>query len=176
MPYRMGKRQAFADRTRQRIVAAAREVVASGTPATVSAVARKAGVSRVTVYNSIGAKDRLFSALVPAQPRRLSASTARERLHELLRQTSAGWAANPGLFRHLPQPLDSAEEARQIAERLADEDELRPGCSIKEAEDVIAVLTSFSAFDRLHHDGRRTPTVVAEILMRLAGGVLAYHP
>ena len=65
---------------------------------------------------------------------------------------------------------------RPLAERLADEDELRPGCSIKEAEDVIAALTSFAVFDRLHRDGRRSAAAVTEILGRLAGGILAYHP
>jgi hypothetical protein len=51
-------------------------------------------------------------------------------------------------------------------------DELRPGCSIKEAEDVIAALTSFEIFDRLYKDGRRSPAAVAEILARLASGIL----
>jgi hypothetical protein len=63
--------------------------------------------------------------------------------------------------------------SRQLAERLAANDELRPGCSIKEAEDVIAALTSFAFFDRLYKDGRRSPAVVAEILARLASGILA---
>lgn len=172
----MARRQVAADRTRQRIVAAAREVVASGAPATVTAVARKAGVSRVTVYNSIGSKQQLLKGLVSAQPHVLSAPTAREQLLELFRQTSARWASNPALFRHLLEAIEPVDEPRRIAERLAEADELRPGCSIKEAEDVVAALISFPVFDRLHRDGRRPPSAVAEILMRLAGGVLAYHP
>jgi hypothetical protein len=60
-----------------------------------------------------------------------------------------------------------------LAERLAASDELRPGCSIKEAEDVIGALTSFEVFDRLSKDGRRSPAAVAEILGRLASGILA---
>jgi hypothetical protein len=34
------------------------------------------------------------------------------------------------------------------------------------------MLGGFAAFDRLHHDGRRSAAAVAEILMRLARGIL----
>ena len=49
---------------------------------------------------------------------------------------------------------------------------MRPGCSLKEAEDVIGALTSFGVFDQLHQDGRRSPASVADILMRLAAAIL----
>ncbi|MGA8921934.1 MAG: hypothetical protein WB682_02230, partial [Candidatus Dormiibacterota bacterium] len=65
------------------------------------------------------------------------------------------------------------EADRLLAERMAAADRLRPGCSIKEAQDVIGVLTAFETFDRLHQDGRRSAAAVAEILMRLGGGILA---
>jgi hypothetical protein len=60
-----------------------------------------------------------------------------------------------------------------LAERLATHDQLRPGCSVKEAADVIGILTSFAVFDRLHQGGRRSTSAVAEILMRMAGEFLA---
>jgi hypothetical protein len=66
-----------------------------------------------------------------------------------------------------------AMKDRALAERLASADQLRPGCSLKEAEDVIGALTSFAVFDRLHQDGRRSSTAIAEILMRLAGAILS---
>src|SRR5438105_812130 len=49
---------------------------------------------------------------------------------------------------------------------------VRPGGSLKEAEDVIAVLTSLAAFDRLHQGGRRPSASVVEILVRMAGAIL----
>jgi hypothetical protein len=67
----------------------------------------------------------------------------------------------------------AAIKDRALAERLASADQLRPGCSLKEAEDVIGALTSFAVFDRLHQDGRRSSTAIAEILMRLAGAILS---
>ena len=63
-----------------------------------------------------------------------------------------------------------------LALRLAADDRLRPGCSIKEAEDVIGIVASFSVFDRLHKGGRRSPAGVAEILMRMASGVMRPLP
>ena len=97
---------------------------------------------------------------------------ARDLLERHISAACSAWAKNASLFRHLPRFADS-DLNRQLAERLAASDELRPGCSIREAEDVIATLTSFEMFDRLYKDGRRSPAAVAEILARLASGILA---
>jgi hypothetical protein len=80
------------------------------------------------------------------------------------------------LFRGLPSSveIEAPNDDRALAERLSSSDQLRPGCSIKEAEDVIGALTSFPVFDRLYKDGRRSPAAVTDILMRLAAGILAY--
>ena len=137
--YTLGRRQRAVDRTRLAILAAARELVASGaTTVTTGAVATRAGVSRIT-------------------------------------DACALWASDPGLFRRLPQVADLEVENpsdRVLAERLADANLLRPGCSIKEAEDVIGAITSFAVFDRLYKDGRRSQAAVGEILMRLASTIL----
>ena len=173
----MGKRQAAADHTRRRILDAARELVAAGRTPSVGSIARRAGVSRITVYNRFGSRAGLLqSLLAPDAPATRPDAPPREQLRALLADSCARWATQPALFRHLPAPSGEGDGARRLAERLAESDDLRPGCSIKEAEDVIGALSSFAVFDRLHHDGRRPPAAVAEILLRLAGAVLAYHP
>jgi hypothetical protein len=177
-PYRLGRRQASVDRTGEAILAAARQLVAEAPPGLVSvgAVARRAGVSRLTVYNRFGSRAGLLRALVPEPGRSdLEGTDPREALHRRLLDASGAWAADPSLYRHLPTTAEMAEPEldRRLAERLAAGDALRPGCSIKEAEDVIGALSSFALFDRLHRDGRRSPAAVAEILMRLAAGILA---
>ena len=98
----------------------------------------------------------------------------RTSLHELLQQSCEQWSRAPALSRNLGQSVaaSSPDRERHLAERLAAGDALRPGCSIKEAEDVIGTLTSFPVFDRLHKDGRRPPAAVAEILIRLASTIL----
>ena len=176
--YRLGRRQPAVDRTARSILDAARELVAERPAAAVSvaAIARRAGVSRITLYNRFGSRAGVMEALVPhAEPSAPRVENAREALLEHLQAASAAWAANPALYRHLPSALaaDDPDEARSLAERLAASDALRPGCSLREAEDVIAALSSFAMFDRLHAGGRRPATAVAQVLMRLASGILA---
>jgi AcrR family transcriptional regulator len=182
----LGKRQAGVDRTRAAVLTAARELVAAGGGSTlnVGAVARRAGVSRLTIYNRFGSRSGLLRAVAgEAQRRTLPPATAngsrdpRTELHDRIAAACATWASDPALFRALPAATSAGDAAalrdRALAERLAGSDQLRPGCSLKEAEDVIGVLTSFGVFDRLHQDGRRSPAAVAEILMRLAAAILS---
>jgi AcrR family transcriptional regulator len=182
--YRLGRRQGEVDRTRSAILSAARELVAEhGPTSSIGKVAERAGVSRITVYNQFGSKERLLEALAAGMGRR-SGNTpveetgdAREELRRQIGQACVFWAADPSLYRwleaHHRWKGDESEQGHALAESLASQDQLRPGCSIKEAEDVIGILKSFAAFDRLHKGGRRSPSAVAEILMRMAGEFLA---
>jgi AcrR family transcriptional regulator len=181
--YRLGRRQADVERTRSGILAAAREVVSElGPESSVGKVAARAGVSRITIYNQFGSKARLLEALSaevgpgpdgapPGEPGSDPADTLRRRIE----QACAAWAADPRLYRQLPGRRghgDRSDLDHALAERLAAHDRLRPGCSIKEAEDVIGILTSFPAFDRLYKEGRRSASAVAEILLRMASGFI----
>jgi AcrR family transcriptional regulator len=175
--YRLGLRQASVDRTSAAIVAAARSELEQ-TPAralSVGAVARRAGVTRATVYNRFGSRDGLIRAVFPAT-RALVAfnKDPRDAVHDFLTSRCARWAANPALYRNVSHMQgDDGEEPRRLAEELGRFDQLRPGCSIKEAQDVLATLGSFAVFDQLHQDGRRSIHTCTEILLRLAGGVMA---
>jgi AcrR family transcriptional regulator len=174
--YRLGRRQASVDRTAGSILAAARELVASGSAASVGEIARRAGVSRITVYNRFGSRAAVIQALAPHEDKPIELDgDPRELLRRRLAEACSRWSTDPSLFRHLPPGISAGGSApnRELAERLAAADQLRPGCSIKEAEDVIGALASFEVFDRLHRDGRRTAAAVGEILWRLAGGILA---
>ena len=186
-----GKRQAAVDRTRTLVLEAARDLVASpeGAGLSLGAVARRAGVSRLTIYNQFGSREGLLRAVAgeahkrtvePAPPS--PPGDPREELRRRISAACARWASNPALFRGLSpagfSPAGTAHERRadddrRLAERLAMADQLRPGCSLKEAEDVIGALTSFAMFDRLHGDGRRSAAAVAEILNRLAAAILS---
>ena len=176
--YRLGRRQTAIDRTLRTILAAARELVAEQPAAAVSvaSIARRAGVSRITVYNRFGPRAAVLGALAP--PRTVLAPRVEdphEALRAFLHAATAAWSAYPGLYRHLPAVQHSTEpdEVRALVERLAASDALRPGCSLREAEDVIGALSSFAVFDRLYRDGRRPASAVADVLMRLASGILA---
>lgn len=174
-PYRLGRRQASVDRTASTIVEAAR-VELEKTPAhalSIGAIARRAGVTRATVYNRFGSKEGLLGALLPSETALVAINKdPREAVHDLLASRCASWAANPALYRNLAPAAESDETVRRLADELGRFDQLRPGCSIREAQDVLGTLASFPVFDRLHQDGRRSAAACTEILMRLAGGVL----
>lgn len=186
--YRLERRQAAVDDTRAAILSAARQLVAeAGLEASVGKVAERAGVSRITVYNQFGSKARLLEALAahagpgsPPMPEGEADSDPRVELRRRIEASCAAWALDPGLYRQLQAHRrgqgDDSELDRSLAERLAALDQLRPGCSIKEAEDVIGALTSFPVFDRLHKGGRRSTSAVVEILMRMASGFLIQQP
>jgi AcrR family transcriptional regulator len=177
--YRLGLRLAAIKRTRASILAAARDLLAIAPAEKVSlgAVASRAGVSRITVYNQFASRAGLLEALAPRPAPLLpdAAGDALDFLKQRISNACAAWSADPALYRNLPvaNRPGEMERDRALAERLAAGDRLRPGCSIKEAQDVIAVLTAFGTFDHLHQDGRRPTAAVADILMRLAGGILA---
>jgi len=171
--YRLGRRQAAVDRTTRAIVDAARRELGERPLLSLGAVARLAGVTRATVYNRFGSRASLLEALAPpAASSEPVGQDPREAVHEYLVSRCLRWVADPTLHRHLPTP-DEGDTPRRLAEHLGALDALRPGCSLKEAQDVLAMLGSFPTFDRLHQDGRRSGSAVAEILMRLAGGILA---
>jgi AcrR family transcriptional regulator len=180
--YRLGRRAAEVERTRARILAAARQVVAEHGPETsVGRVADLARVSRITVYNQFGSKSGLLEALSAdlrpgsgGGPADVAADPAAD-LRRRIEQACDAWAADPALHRRLfghRVEREQSDADHALAERLAAHDRLRPGCSIREAEDVIGILTSFPVFDRLHKGGRRSQAAVVEILLRMASGFM----
>src|SRR5437773_11948715 len=65
-PYRLGRRKPAAQRTRARVLRAARELLtarAGAEPFSVEAVARRARVTRLTVYHQFGSRRGLLEAL-----------------------------------------------------------------------------------------------------------------
>ena len=165
--------------TRARLLASARELVMAGggRMPSAGAVASRAGVSRLTVYHHFGSHAGLLIALAEsARPEAVPETSGdpTQRLRATIEAACTRWAMDAGLFRRLPvAAAGEASLARELALALAEADQLRPGCSLKEAEDVIALVTSFAAFDRLHQEGRRSPPAVAEILVRMASAILA---
>jgi AcrR family transcriptional regulator len=180
--YHLGRRQAAVDGTRAAILAAARDELASGVPGlSAGAVARRAGVSRLTIYNRFGSKAGLLRELAAGSrpvPARLAAeqSDPLDQLRQRVADSCTSWSADPALFRNLravgSEQVGASNGDRELAERLAASGRLRPGCSLKEAEDLIGAITSFEMFDRLYKDGRRSTGAVTEILLRLASTIL----
>jgi AcrR family transcriptional regulator len=174
-PYRLGKRQADVQDTRERIVAAARELFGQGGFHSVSLddVAKAAGVARATVYYQFESKSGLLDAVIASIIERVGterAQHAREhpdaalgvRLYvteivtffsseEVLLRNLHGLAAidpeTSGVF--------GQYEARRkdvlawLVKRLDDQGKLRPGVSQKHAVDLLWMITGFGSYDQL---------------------------
>jgi AcrR family transcriptional regulator len=196
-PYRLGRRQAAADQTRARVVAAARGLLATRGFAgfTIDAVARKAGVARMTVYYQFGSKVGLLEALCDSlaarggihqlagafcQPRALDA------LAECLTVFGRFWDSDRLVMRRLHglAALDPdfeevlrgrwarrREGLRVIVRRLADEHGRPAREELDEAVDVLYALSTFESFDTLAGPTRRLEDV-APLVYRLARAAL----
>lgn len=195
--YRSTARRTAADQTRSRIVEAARELLASpaGGGFSVEAVARAAGVVRMTVYYQFGSKGGLLEALFDhlAQRGRI------ERLRDVSQMPNplAALDAFIGMFadfydtdRVVIRRLNALagldpEVAHSLGKRVAWR---RHGAhallgriavghaalavDLDEAADVLMMLTSFETFDQLA--GSRAIADIAPTVQRLVrAGLLA---
>src|SRR4051794_40340683 len=105
--YRLGRRQPAVDGTARAILSAARQLVQDRPSAEVSVaeIARRAGVSRITVYNRFGSRRAVLSALAaPATQVAPPDGDAREALRRYLAASCERWAVDTALARNLPTP------------------------------------------------------------------------
>jgi AcrR family transcriptional regulator len=197
-PYRLGLRQAAAEQTRQRILTAARNLLATprGLSAfTIDAVAKQAGVARMTVYHQFGSKSGLLEALCDT----LATRGGIQQMGKVYREADplaamdqffavfAGfWDSDRLVIRRLNSlgaldpVLESvlrgrAERRRQHASALVGrltETLGRPSLeSFHEAVAILHTLSSFETFDCLA-GGKRSPLAVVPLVQRLARAAL----
>lgn len=198
-PYTPIQRQKAVDAGRERILSAAQELleVDDAERFSLDAVARRAGVSRMTVYNQFESKAKLLEALfdslaahgpmaqmgdVFAEPDPLAAFDAfialfgrfwtfSRRAHGRLRAAA------------LDDPeLDATLQARQERRRTALTEIVRrlsphvtPVVPRTELVNVLYVLLSFDTFDAIAGPSR-TPNDVVPIVRRMAQAVLGIKP
>ena len=166
---------------------------AAAEPISIDRIARTADVARSTVYVVFGSRAGLFDALgedllqragFERMLRQSRQSDAIESLRAGVHELAAMYAAERDVIRALVSmaQLDTGvisgairrlEERRargmiDLARRLADQDQLRPGLDPEAAADALWLLTSFDAFDLLHTGRRLSTRRVAETLTAMA--------
>jgi AcrR family transcriptional regulator len=182
-----------ADATRERILSAAEASFERGPLAAVRLddVARRARVSRSTVYQLFGSRRGLLVALAnrlrdEAGFDRLAEAArhpdAREAFRRAQRESARMFAERPELARALftlaaidadaVAAVAALEDGRRpgmldLAQRLEAQGQLRPGITVDEAADLLSVATSFPAFDELYHARGLPSDVVADRLVAL---------
>src|SRR6266700_6769122 len=196
-PYRLGRRQAAVDRTRARILRAARALLVShgSTEFSIEALARRARVTRVTVYQRFGSRTKLLEALFDDLARqggmwdladafrqpdpeaalaRFVTTFARFwTAHRPIHRRLLGLAAlDAGLERTLRARQEWRRQGLRVIVGRVRERYGRPAVSA-EAETValLFALTSFPTFDVLA-GAKRTPADVAPLVLRVARAVL----
>ncbi len=188
------KRRAAAARTRERILEAARALVGGKGDLgdfSIDAVARRAGVARMTVYYQFRSRAGLLEALADHLAGRggmermgqaFAAPTRDEGIRRLVEVFVGFWATDRITMRRLRAmgvvlpstasgPRDRDEWRRSAVARLLSRHARRGGAGRGEASselvDTICALTSFEMYDLLRTGTRRTEEV-ADIVADLA--------
>jgi len=190
----MQRRRESADENRARILAAARELLASPQGSrrfSMEEVARRSGVARMTVYYQFGSLRGLLEALLDS----LASAGGMHHLAEAFRQSDA-WEAidrfiavfvqfwesdrlviralgaftslDPDFAAVLAERSDWRRKgARVLLERLVKQTGRPKRKEIRDAEALLFMLTGFATYDALAGPKRRTDQVTA-LLQRLA--------
>jgi AcrR family transcriptional regulator len=196
-PYRLGRRQAAVDRTRARILKAARALLVArgGGAFSIEAIARRARVTRVTVYQRFGSRSKLLEALFDDLARQggmwdladaFRQPDPQAALTRFVAIFARFWTAHRPIHRRLlglaalDQGLERTLRARQewrrqglrvIVGRLLERAAGPAAASPDETIDALFALTGFETFDLLAGP-TRTPAEVAPIVLRIARAVL----
>jgi AcrR family transcriptional regulator len=162
-------------------------------PITVDRIAAIAGVARSTVYAIFGSRRGLFDAVGRELADRSGYAQLLEAKHEpdarshLRAGMRAGmemFAANRDIYRALrsmaqldpdavgdvvaQMDAERARGMRRLVRRLADEAALREGLSVRDAEQVLFMLTSFETFDTLYTGRKLSTTKTVALLTEVA--------
>lgn len=197
--YHSAVREAAAAETRARIIRAARAVLArrGHLTFTIDAIAQRAGVSRMTVYNQFGSKRGLVEALsddlalrggIHRLPEAFEAEDALRGLQILVGVFTDFWAREQAVIRRLravialdPELSRSNRDVRRrralvaILGRLSAQTGRPAPEEAETATDVLLTLTSFEAFENLLAAGR-TPADASQIVYATAKRVLGLEP
>ncbi len=193
--YEQQRRAEAAQETRRRILDALEQRLRTEPtqPVSVDQVARAAGVARSTVYLIFGSRAGLFDELttdlweragLPRLTEAVAAPDAREHLRGGLRAGIEIYAAirdvAVALFSMSALDPDSVGGAiarleerrwggmRYLAERLAEQDVLRPDVTVDQAADVMWMLAGFGSFDALYTGRSLSAEQVIDILTTTA--------
>ncbi len=195
---RPGRQNAASKRTRQRIVAAVRDLLSEGTfhEATVEEVATRAGVARATLYQHFGSRFGLVDAICatfdenPAlvairnSTRHAEPDTA---LDVSIENTVRFWASEEAILTPLygaaaidpaardlveRQRADRRQEFDRLLRRLRDGGRLRSGLTARRALGVMLTLTSFETFEELRRHAGLSERGVTSVLQESARALL----
>jgi AcrR family transcriptional regulator len=198
-PYRLGRREAESEKTRARILAATRRLLLRPrglAEFSIDAVAREAGVARMTIYHRFKSKRGLLEGLfhdLAARGKMSDLAGAFRQTDPLaaltefiavftrfftsgrlvLRRLHGQGVLDPELGQALSEREEWRREGlRVLVKRIAEKPGLPEWASFDDVVDLLFTLTSFETFDALAR-GKRRPPAVAALIARLAVSIVA---
>jgi AcrR family transcriptional regulator len=181
-PYRSTRRRVATERTRARLLKAASAMLASRDGISLDAVAKRAGVTRLTVYNQFGSRRALLEAVFDDMAARgglhrireaMASPDPRGALHQVIVIFCDFWSRAPAtLWRlhaasasdpELAESLRSRNERRRrllsvLVDRMSGGDR-KAYEALNELVDVLFALTGISFFSELAMGGRKSDAV-----------------
>ncbi len=201
--YRLGRRQGAIEKTRNRVLRAARDLLAVRRGAgrfSIDAVARRAGVARMTVYHQFGSRRGLLEALFDSfavgggLPDLLAAAFQRPDPHDTLAGVILAFArfweaGRTGIRRvralgvldpELGDALDARNQRRRevvraVVKRLTERYGRPAPDERAQVEEMLYTLTSFETFDTLAGP-KRGLEEVAPAILQLARAATGLSP
>lgn len=201
--YRMGKRAEKVAATRRRILDATRAMVRDGTfhEASLEDLAVRAGVTRVTIYRTLGSKHGVLQALTweeLARARldriddahnhpdvRLAVRAVLRENCRMFAELGDGFPLTLELARRdddMATIIDGTYHGRRhrsmerLAQRITSAGLRAPGWTTKRIVDALLVLTSYEAFETLTGRRGRSPEAAGATLFALTGAFLETEP
>jgi len=193
--YEQRQRAEAAEDTRRRILDAVYQRLeeAPSQAVSIDQVARSAKVARSTVYLIFGSRAGLFDAVADDLLERggfdrivqaVAHPDPRETVREGIRGSAHMFAAHRDVFRAIismaqldPDAVggtmrradrNRAAGMASLAQRLAEQNELKPGVSVEAAADLLWILTSFDAYDLLATGRGLSADAAADLLIETA--------
>jgi AcrR family transcriptional regulator len=192
-PYATEKRDAKAAETRARLVAAALAILREpgGHMLSLDAVAKAAGVTRLTVYNQFGSRNGLLEAAFDAVAEQgnlasladaMAMPEPRGALAGVVRTFCDFWMAHDGLGGIFAAAAQDAELGAALAARnarrrallgvLVDRQGVAAGQAKADMVDLLFTLTSFATFSSLRNE-QRDGAAVCALLLPLCDRILS---
>jgi AcrR family transcriptional regulator len=195
-PYSLAKRELASDQARRRCIEAANTLLAdSETPyLKMEDVARRAGITRQTIYNLFGSKTELIEAVfdhlartggMESMAAAMQQRDPENRLSAMVMTFARFWTASRTTTRHLrtmaatDPDLRAAIHARDERRRMACQHVLRGFSQTLSTTgdqslqiDLLRTITSFEFFDMLAGE-HRTPLSLAPTVLQLARAAIA---
>jgi AcrR family transcriptional regulator len=192
--YQQRARAEEAARTRMRIIEAVFERLRRRQPVAVDQIADDANVARSTVYAIFGSRAGLFDAVGRELAERSGYARlveakfqpdVRDQIRAGVKAASEMFAANRDIYRALRSMAQLGEPAmvkrmnderanamKRIARQLKEQRVLREGVSVKDAEHILWMLSSFESFDELYTNRGLSTARTVKLLIETVEGTL----